>query len=107
MAQVQLLSPPENFVILHEWLLFMDEYVANTEHAAEASLGVAQAKTAYLRHHEEDHMDGSLRTKWEIVKWVIFFRDEALKIAQETRRKMLALKDLDALREDIAWVVES
>ena len=87
---------------------YRDEYVASVNHAAEVNRNAAQAKVAYLIHNKENHTEGSLQTKLEMFKWTALFRDEAQAMAEEARRKTLALQDMDeALRDSIAQLVES
>ena len=103
MAQVRPLHPDQNFEILREWLRYRDEYVANVEDAAKVNRVAVRAEVEYLQHHEEDHTEGSLQAKLETFSFVVYFRDEAQAMAEETWRKMLALQNMGtALREEIA-----
>ena len=100
MAQVRPLCPTQCFEVLREWLLYNDEYAASLEHAAEVNRVAVQAELAYLHHHEEDHTEDSLQDKLDRFDFVIFLRDEAEAVAVETRKKMLALQDLDAKKPE-------
>ena len=77
--------------------------MASLERAAEVKWVAVQAELAYLRHFKEDHTEDSLQAKLDKFDFAIFLWDEAEAVAMETRKKMLALQDLDtSLTEEIA-----